>query len=342
MRFKMPPIHAIFNYVYWGVRVICLSLLAWYLILLFLPAGDGHHAHNLTVPKGGRVSVVANELYENRVLRDPWHFRLVARLRGLDRKIQAGDYRITDGMRPAEILTKMANGEVDGCRFALPEGYSIFQAAELLERQEIFGREAFLKACRNRELLKGLGIEANSAEGYLMPGTYLISPKLDENGLVATMVKNFQVKVSALEQEIAASGFTLHQVVILASMIEKEALSSEEKPLIASVFHNRLRIGMPLQSDPTAIYGLRAFGGTVTKQDLRRPSPYNTYRIKGLPVGPIGNPGIDAIRAAIQPASTDYLYFVARNNGTHQFSRTLKEHNQGVNTFLRKNRKKGN
>jgi UPF0755 protein len=126
-----------------------------------------------------------------------------------------------------------------------------------------------------------------------------------------------------------------HEILTLASMIEKEAVSPEEKPLISSVFHNRLRTGMPLQSDPTAVYGVRAFQGKVTGADIRRTSPYNTYLVKGLPPGPIGNPGVDAIRAALHPADTKYLYFVARQDGTHQFSRSLDEHNRAVRRYLK-------
>jgi len=130
-------------------------------------------------------------------------------------------------------------------------------------------------------------------------------------------------------------GLSRHDVVILASVIEKEAVSPEEKPLISSVFHNRLRIGMPLQSDPTAVYGVRAFSGKVSKHDIQHSSPYNTYLIKGLPTGPIGNPGLVALKAALHPATTQYLYFVARQDGTHQFSRTLDEHNLAVNRYLK-------
>jgi UPF0755 protein len=337
---KLPTLKFSVRYGYWLLRIAGLGLLAWYITLLVLPAGDGHLAHELVVVKGARLPAIAQELYNFKLLRSPLHFQLVARLRGLDKKMQAGDYRMTNGMRPVEILNKMARGEVDGCRFAVPEGYSIYQVAELLEQQGIYSKKAFLDACHDRELLASLKLDAKSVEGYLMPGTYLIGSKLDERGLIAVMVRNFTVKVASVEQQLRSSGMSLHQIVILASMIEKEAVSAEEKPLISSVFHNRLRLGMPLQSDPTAIYGVRAFGGTVKKEDLRRPSPYNTYRIKGLPAGPIGSPGLDAIRAALEPASTDYLYFVARQNGTHQFSRTLREHINGVNTFLRKNRKR--
>jgi UPF0755 protein len=317
-----------------------LVFLGWYLLLLYLPAGDTTRVYGLTVPKGAGFASVAKELKQAGVIRSSLHLRLVARLRGLDRKMQVGDYRISSGMVPAQILEKLASGQTDACKFTLPEGYSIYQAAELLHQQGIFDRDAFLKACSDRSLLNELGINAKTAEGYLFPGTYQIGFHMDEAGLVTEMVRAFRYKTEGLKPLLETTGMTIEQVVILASIIEREAVSAEEKPLIASVFLNRLRIGMPLQSDPTAIYGAKVFGGTVTKQDLQRSSPYNTYRIKGLPPGPIGNPGLEALQAVLQSAKTDYLYFVARKDGTHQFSRTLAEHNQGVDRFLKKGKKK--
>ena len=154
--------------------------------------------------------------------------------------------------------------------------------------------------------------------------------------MITQMVGQFEKKYAEVTAGSGGTGaLSRHALVTLASLIEKEAVSSEEKPLISSVFHNRLRIGMPLQSDPTAVYGVRAFGGKVSKGDIERRSPYNTYLIKGLPPGPIGNPGIDALKAALHPAVTQYLYFVARQDGTHQFSRTLAEHNRAVQRYLK-------
>lgn len=324
----------------WLFRGCPLLFLGWYLLFLYLPAGEASRVYGLTVPKGAGFAGIANELKQAGVIRSSLHLRLVARLRGLDRRMQTGDYRISSAMLPAQILEKLASGQTDACKFTLPEGYSIYQAAELLQKQGVFDRAAFLEACSDRVLLAGLGISAKSAEGYLFPGTYQIGFQMDEAGLVTEMVRAFRHKTEGLKPLLEARQTTIEKVVILASIVEREAVSSEEKPLIASVFLNRLRIGMPLQSDPTAIYGVKVFGGTVTKQDLQRNSLYNTYKVKGLPVGPIGNPGLEAMQAVLQPASTDYLYFVARKNGTHQFSRTLSEHNQGVERFLKKGKKK--
>jgi UPF0755 protein len=337
-----PLLHKPFPFrraLFWLFRVVVLVFPVWYLVLLYLPAGDGSRVYGLTVPKGAGFASVAQELKQAGLIRSSLHLRLVARLRSLDRKMQTGDYRISNAMLPIQILEKLANGQTDACKFTLPEGYTMYQAAELMEKQGIFDRKQFLSACENRALLDGLGIDAKTVEGYLFPGTYSVGFHMDEQGMVSEMVREFRRRTDGVKGLLDASHMTLGQVVTLASMIEREAVSREEKPLIASVFLNRLRIGMPLQSDPTAIYGVRVFGGTVTKQDLQRNSPYNTYRIKGLPVGPIGNPGLEALLAVLQPAKTDYLYFVARKDGTHQFSRTLAEHNQGVIRFLKKGKK---
>ena len=342
MSFRLPRITTISVHrsVPWLFRGCSLLFLGWYLLLLYLPAGEATQVYGLTVPKGAGFAAVAAELKQAGVIRSSLHLRLVARLRGLDRRMQAGDYRISSAMLPAQILEKLANGQTDACKFTLPEGYSMYQAAELLQKQGVFDRTAFLDACFNRTLLDTLGIKAKSVEGYLFPGTYQIGFQMDEAGLVTEMVRAFRHKTEGFKSLLEARHTTIDQVVILASIVEREAVSTEEKPLIASVFMNRLRIGMPLQSDPTAIYGVKVFGGTVTKQDLQRDSLYNTYKVKGLPVGPIGNPGLEAMQAVLQPANTDYLYFVARKNGTHQFSRTLTEHNQGVERFLKKGRKR--
>jgi len=331
-------VHYFRRFWYLSLLSIPVALFAWHLVNQ-APAGEGKKVYGLTVPKGAGFAHVAKELERKGIVKSSLYLMVSGRLGGLDRKMQAGDYRLTDAMTPLAIMEKMASGVTDACRFTLPEGYSMFQAAELLEKQGIFGREEFLEACRDKALLADARIESATAEGYLYPGTYLIGFQMDERGLVTEMFREFRKRTAGLDSEISASGLTIHQAVTLASIIEKEALSAEEKPLIASVFRNRLRIGMPLQSDPTAIYGVKVFGGTVTKGDLQRSSPYNTYRIKGLPPGAIGNPGIDSIKAVLKPAATDYLYFVSRKDGTHQFSRSLSEHNRGVSVFL-KNRKK--
>lgn len=322
------------------IRVPLLLVLAWYLFCSFAPAGKGITVKDISFPAGSGIRKLAGQLESAGIIRSSWHFLLASRLKGKAHLLKAGDYRFNDGMTPGEIIRKVAAGEVDFRRFVLPEGYSMYQAAELLEQKGYFRKERFLGACRDRALLARLGIPAGSAEGYLFPATYDLPLSGNEEQLITLMVSTFRRNLARLESA-GGSGLAGHELVTLASLIEREAVTGEEKPLISSVFHNRLKIGMPLQSDPTAVYGVRAFGGRVTKADILRPSPYNTYLNRGLPPGPIGNPGIDALRAALQPASTGYLYFVARQDGTHHFSRSLQEHNQAVDRYLRKQARSG-
>ena len=301
-----------------------------------------------TAPGTGKSSVIFNfkgavtfrkiaeELGAKQVISSPLLFTLYGRLRGEDGKVKAGYYQLNDGMTPREILRKLVAGEVYLRPFVLPEGYSIYQAAELLEQQGLLDGKRFLVRCADRELLRTLGIPGQSAEGYLSPGTYNVEPEMDEAGLVSAMAGQFmKIRRVRYEARLQASGKNWHEVLTLASMIEKEAVIPAERPVIASVFANRLALGMRLQSDPTSVYGVRAFAGKVTRADILRPSPYNTYLIEGLPPGPIGNPGGAAIEAALSPARTSYLYFVARQDGSHHFSTTLDEHNRAVRTYLK-------
>ena len=338
---KIPIMHTMFLFIRTPkflaislIRIFLSLVLLWYLLCL-LPAGSGRIVRDVSFPTGSGIRKLAIELKSTGIIRSSWHFILVSRLRGQAHRLKAGDYRINDAMTTTEILRKLVNGDVDYRRFALPEGYSIYQAAELLEQKRLLGRDEFLKACRDPQLLGRLDIPTATVEGYLFPATYNLSRGGTAEQLVSRMTAQFEKVNTDTLSHAAAGGLSRHALVTLASMIEKEAVSPEEKPLISSVFHNRLRIGMPLQSDPTAVYGVRAFSGKVTRADIQRRSPYNTYLNPGLPPGPIGNPGAAALAAAMHPAATRYLYFVARQDGTHQFSRTLAEHNLAVRRYLK-------
>jgi UPF0755 protein len=317
------------------IRFILLLCLLWYFFCLYISPGQGSVVCDISFPPGSGVHKLANELKLGGVVRSSWHFVLLTRLRGEAHHLKAGEYRLNDGMTPDEILKKISSGDVDFRKFTLPEGYSIYQAAELLEQKGYFRKSDFLGKCRETAFLKRIRIMENSVEGYLYPATYNLSRGGSEEQLLEQMTRLFNKEYAVIEKVGGVGGFSRHEIVTLASIIEKEAVLPEEKPLISSVFHNRLRIGMPLQSDPTAVYGVRAFSGKVTKSDILRPTPYNTYLNNGLPPGPIGNPGKASLQAAMQPAKTDYLYFVARQDGTHQFSRTLEEHNLAVAKYLR-------
>jgi UPF0755 protein len=319
------------------VRAYLLLLLGWYFLCTLVPPGHGTVVRDVSFPQGSGIRRLADELKSAGIVRSSWHLILIARLRGKANSLKAGEYRFSDAMTPGEILRKLVTGDVDYRRFVLPEGYSMFQAADLLEQKGYFKRDAFLAACRDPELLQRLGIAAPSVEGYLFPATYNLARTTTEAQLIAQMVGQFRKVYDEIEHAgSTTSTLTRAEVLTLASIIEKEAVVPQEKPLISSVFHNRLRLGMPLQSDPTSVYGVRTFAGKVSRADILRRSSHNTYLFTGLPPGPIGNPGAGAIRAALFPARTDYLYFVARKDGTHQFSRSLIEHNRAVARYLRR------
>ncbi|HTP65020.1 MAG TPA: endolytic transglycosylase MltG [Geobacteraceae bacterium] len=305
-------------------------------LFLVSSPGDGRNVQILDFGKGQSLRRFASILKERKIISSAGLFIIYARLSGEDARVKAGFYQVNDAMTPIEILRRMVAGEVYEMRFAVPEGYSIYQVAELLAGRRLFDRETFLRECCSGPLLRELGIAGKSAEGYLYPCTYDITPDMTAADLVRLMVGQFD-KVYARDFAGLAQGTHLskREIITLASMVEKEAVRPEERPLIASVFLNRLQRRMPLQSDPTAVYGVRAFAGNVSKQDITRPSPYNTYLISGLPPGPIGNPGRAAIGAVLKPAATRYLYFVAKKDGSHFFSTTLDEHNRAVRTYLK-------
>jgi UPF0755 protein len=303
---------------------------------LLAPPGEGKTVKLVDFAKGASLRRLADDLEKGGVLGSARLFVLYARLRGAASKVQAGSYQFSDALRPGDILRMLVTGEVYEKRFAAPEGYSMYQLAELLEGRGFFPKEDFLRQCTNPALLRELGIKGKSAEGFLFPSTYNLARIEDPAALVRTMAEQFhKVYTERFAPLERGSGLSRQQLVTLASMVEKEAIVPAERPIIASVFHNRLRKGMPLQSDPTAVYGVRAFAGKVSKQDIQRNSPYNTYLIRGLPPGPIGNPGSGAIEAVLQPARTSYYYFVAKNDGTHHFSATLDEHNRAVRIYLK-------
>ncbi len=303
---------------------------------LTAPVGAGKKVELFNCEKGAPLWKVARELEAHGFISSARMLVLYARLRGDDSRAQAGTYQFSDAMAPVEMLRMMVAGEIFTRKFAVPEGYSIYQLGEILEARGLMRRDAFLRQCTDRALLQELGIPARSVEGYLQPSTYSIPVGMEGAELIRMMVRQFDKvyneRFAAREKQ---SGMSRHAILTMASLIDKEARVATERPLIASVFHNRLKRRMRLQSDPTAVYGVRAFSGHMTKRDIQRRNPYNTYLIDGLPPGPIGNPGSDAIEAVLNPAATQYLYFVAKKDGTHYFSGSLAEHNRAVQKYLR-------
>lgn len=312
------------------------TLLAVLLFLLMVPAGDGSHVLLVDCVKGAPLSRAAADMERRGIIRSATALVWLARLKGQDGQVKAGAYQFNDGMKVSEILRKMVAGEVYAVRFAVPEGYSIYQLAELLDGRKIHSRSDFLAACSDRAILAEFGIPGASVEGYLFPATYNITPAMKPADTVRMMVRQFESRCGGeISPLFSKRDRSRHQLVTLASLVEKEAIEPNERPLIASVFVNRLRKGIRLQSDPTAVYGVRPFSGKVTREDVLRFSPYNTYKISGLPPGPIGNPGAGALQAVLAPPPTPYFYFVAKNDGTHFFSTTLEEHNKAVAKYLK-------
>ena len=268
------------------------------------------------------------------LIRSRWAFLWLGKTRDIDRKIRPGEYELDASLSSQEILAKLLSGRVVLHPITIPEGYNLAQIADVLSTQQVTDAKEFTKLVRDRAYIATLGIEADSLEGYLFPETYSFPRGTKAREVIKAMVDGLHRVWSAEMQEQAARmKLSLHQVLTLASVIEKETGSKEERELIAAVFHNRLRKKIPLQSDPTVIYGLPAFDGNIHKRDLSIMSPYNTYRVQGLPPGPIASPGAHSLRAALFPAQATYLYFVSRNDGTHQFSSTLTEHNQAVEKY---------
>ena len=268
-----------------------------------------------------RFNLSPSLLERERLIKSRSAFVLLGKFQSADRKIHAGEYELNPSMTPAEILSRLLNGQVLLHSITIPEGLTITQIADLVSQQGLADRAEFLRLAKDPAFVASLGIKAETLEGYLYPNTYKFPRGVKAREVLAAMVEQLRQMVGpdllARMQELK---MTMHEVLTLASVIEKETGSGGERAEISAVFHNRLKKHIPLQSDPTVIYGLPAFDGNLHKKDLSSPSPYNTYRVQGLPPGPIANPGIQAIRAALYPSDSRSLYFVSRNDGTHQFS----------------------
>ncbi len=291
----------------------------------------------VSIPRGSSLSQVGTVLEKKGVISSRLVFKLVALIRGGQCKIKAGDYALKTGSDAGEVLDLLVSGKTLMISVTVPEGYNIFQTAELFEQKGLVRKQDFLRKARDSAFVKGLGLQGKTLEGYLFPDTYNFrySDRGDMKSIVTKMVRRFR---DVYDKHVRATaekyGWTESQVVTLASLIEKEARASEHA-LVSCVFHNRLRKNMRLQSDPTVIYGIKPMGSKITREDLDRKHAYNTYQNPGLPPGPIANPGRASLIAAIYPEDKPYLYFVAKNDGTHYFSTTLREHNNAVNKYQR-------
>jgi UPF0755 protein len=289
------------------------------------------------IPSGLGTRAIGQRLIAAGVIQDEWTYRTTLWLSGSARRLQAGEYRFDRPMTPAEVIDKIARGEVDRLRVTFPEGLTIAEMSKIFESSGLGPATGFTAAAANVTLVSGIDPDARNLEGYLFPDTYSVPRHIDAPQLVRVMVDRFtEVANEGLRAEALARGWTVRQVVTLASLVEKETSRPEERPIVAAVYANRVRLGMPLQCDPTVIYALDRAGkydGNLRREDLAFNSPYNTYRYPGLPPGPIAAPGKLSIEAAVRPADVDFLYFVSRNDGSHVFARTLAEHNRNVQQY---------
>jgi UPF0755 protein len=334
-------------------------------IILGILAGGGWLAYSLfqpfqgfqspgvfvDIPKGASARSIARILESQGVVRSQWAFALLCRVHPR-RKLEAGEYFFDRSSTAFEVFDTLAAGRIFEISVTVPEGFNTLQIASLLDEKGLVTRDSFLEAVRDASPIRDLAPNAPSVEGFLFPATYHFPRHLTAQDAIATMTAHFRAVWNSLgstdpspNATLPTGALTPDQILTLASMVESETPKSEERPIVAGVFMNRLRRGMPLESDPTVVYALEQAGtykGVLTTPDLRFDSPYNTYRYKGLPPGPIANPGEASLRAAREPAAVEYLYFVADTEGGHFFSQTLAEHNRNVARYHQLLKEKNN
>ena len=302
----------------------------------FSSPGQGDDWIRVDIDRGSSLTRVAELLRDKGLIRGTVSFTLWARIHGHTEDLQAGEYLFNSSMSNREILDHIIHGRIMTVTVTIPEGYSMKEIASVLAQRTEIDSVSFLRWCTNDSFARSLGIHADMLEGYLFPDTYTFSPHADPDRIAALMVARFRAILSQIEYDEEFVGLTLHQIITLASIVEKEARVPTERPMVAAVYLNRLRRGMKLDADPTVIYALGGNIDRLTYDDLKVSSPYNTYQNPGLPPGPICSPGIGCIRAVIYPEKDFHaLYFVARGDGSHVFSRTFSEHNRAVREYRR-------
>ncbi len=319
--------------------ILCSAgLSAWFFYYASQPGPAGVDEQVVVfIPKGSGLEEIGRILDREKVINYDIRFLLLARYLGLATSLQAGEFLLESGQRPGDVMRQLAADRPLQHRLTIPEGLRLKEVADILAGDGWVEKQAFLDLARDQEFIKGLGLtDVPSLEGYLFPDTYYLTMDFrDEKNILILMVKRFFEMWSNLEGK-EQSSLSRNEVLTMASIIEKETGSAAERARIASVFFNRLKLGMRIQSDPTVIYGIPNFSGRLTRKNLRTKSPFNTYMIPGLPPSPICNPGKKAIQAVLQPEETKDLYFVSKNDGSHYFSKNLAEHNRAVRKYQRK------
>ncbi|MCK4835727.1 MAG: endolytic transglycosylase MltG [Candidatus Aminicenantes bacterium] len=329
-------------------RIILVSLVIFLIIALILgvdinkkvfkPYKGYEKPVTIQIEQGSSVSSIAKHLFKKKIIASYTYFTIYYRLFFSSLPLKTGEYKFEKALTMKQVITKLNTGKVLLYKRTIKEGMTIAETAAYLENYHDLDKDRFLKACQNTRLIDKFDSKANDLEGYLFPETYLVPRATTEEQIVNLMIQKFKETFShSLYWRAMDLKFSMRDVITLASLIEKETSSREERFLISSVFHNRLKIGMPLACDPTIIYILEKenrYTGRLRWKDLKLKSPYNTRINKGLPPGPICSPGFASIEAALYPENTEYLYFVAKDSNTHYFSKTLREHNWAVRKYI--------
>ena len=321
---------------------ILLITVVHFYIALFVPPSSEKAWKEIQVSEGMSLKSVTARLQREGIIRYRGYFELFGRLQGISRKIRVGYYGLSAHMSMWEVLDALRKGKIIEYEVVIPEGYNLYQIGWTLTGTPLISSDPkdFIKIATNRDFTHSLGIDADTLEGYLFPDTYYLPKGITVPDIAKRMVQRYRdVFGEDYRKRAAELGFTEHRIITLASIVEKEAKVESERKLISAVYHNRLKQGMKLQADPTAVYGTKAWITKITAQDLKRKSPYNTYLHKGLPPGPIANPGTGAILATLYPENTDYLFFVAQGDGSHFFSKDYAEHGKAINRYRASKRK---
>ena len=318
--------------------LVGLAVAVWGYLLIERPyKGYSDPETFVEIVPGSNPQIMGRALAEAGVVANPTAFRIAVWLEGAGRRLQAGEYRFDAPMTPRAVVDKIVRGDVFLRPVTFREGLTIRQMAAIFEERGFGTQAEFVAAASKPGPIRELDPQARDLEGYLFPDTYTLPRRTTADELVARMVSRFEKALTPDTRQRAASrGLTIRELVTLASLVEKETAKAEERPLVAAVYANRLKVGMGMQCDPTVIYALERAGrytGNLTRADLQFDSPYNTYRYAGLPPGPIAAPGQASLEAAANPADVSYLYFVSRNDGSHAFATTLDEHNRNVQEY---------
>jgi len=331
--FKMPRF--IGRAIHYVILAAVVVIVLFGVLLINYATNSIDNEKNITVlveiPTGSSFLKVTKILNQAGLVKSRFFFYSLAMTKRATRSIRAGEYEFNTSLTPVAVIDKLIRGEIKNYLVTIPEDFSMEEIAIRLAYSKLIDEETFFELARDKNFLESLGIKADSIEGYLFPDTYLFDRSMSTRQIMKIMVSQFWKKVTPEMLKTAGElGFNPHQFVTFASIVGKESGDNAEKPMISAVFHNRLKKKMRLQSDPTAVYDLDNFDGKVLRKHLKRNSPYNTYIIRGLPPGPIANPGLTSLRAALYPASVNYLYFVSKKDGSHFFSDSLDMHNEAI------------